>query len=158
MKQITIPEGITTIENAAFRYCEQLTSVVLPSTLRTMRDSAFAGCHALTSLSVAEGNPYFISQNNNVIRISDSTLVASASDVVPEDVKRIQAGTFYISQIKQITLPLSLTEIEDYVFELCDNLTDVYYAGTKEQWAKITIGVQNDPILNATIHYSSTAP
>jgi hypothetical protein len=107
---------------------------------------------------VAEGNPYFISQNNSIIRISDSTLVASASDVVPEGVKRIQMGTFYTSQIKQITLPLSLTEIEYYTFDLCDNLTDVYYAGTAEQWAKVKIGEQNGSLLNATIHYSSTAP
>jgi hypothetical protein len=78
--------------------------------------------------------------------------------VVPEGVKRIPSGTFYTSQIKQITLPLSLTELEYGVFDSCDNLTDVYYAGTAEQWAKVKIGEQNEPLLNAKIHFSSTAP
>ena len=158
LTELVIPEGITDIQNSAFRYCRQLTSVVIPSTVKTIDREVFAGCHALTSLTVAEGNPYFTAQNNNIIRISDSTLVASASDVVPEGVKRIQTGTFYTSQIKQITLPLSLTEIEEFTFDYCENLTDVYYAGTAEQWAKVKIGEQNESLLNAKIHFSSTAP
>ena len=36
---------------------------------------------------------------------------------------------------------------------MCSKLSDVYYYGTEEEWKSITIGMNNDPLLNATIHY-----
>ena len=44
------------------------------------------------------------------------------------------------------------------LFVSCDNLTDVYYPGTEEDWNNIEIQDDNDPLLNATIHYNSTGP
>ena len=38
------------------------------------------------------------------------------------------------------------------------NLTDVYYAGTQEQWNEIVIESGNDMLRTATIHFESTMP
>ena len=38
-------------------------------------------------------------------------------------------------------------------FACCNNLKDVYYAGTKGQWKQISIEPGNVALLNATIHY-----
>ena len=35
----------------------------------------------------------------------------------------------------------------------CDGLTTVNYRGTQEQWNAITIGSDNDSLLNATINF-----
>lgn len=52
-------------------------------------------------------------------------------------------------------LPKSLVEVGNYATYKLPALT-VYYAGTKEEWAKINIkqtGNANDRLVNATIHY-----
>ena len=53
-----------------------------------------------------------------------------------------------------MTLPVSITLISDYAFSNCEYLSDIYYAGTQEQWDKINIKSHNGALTNATIHYS----
>jgi hypothetical protein len=158
MTEIVIPEGVREIRNAAFRSCENLTSITLPSTLETFGFYVFDYCPAVNTINIAEGNPYLTVRDNALIRRSDNTLIVSTSDVVSEGVKKLCEYAFLRSTITQITLPLSLTEIGNSAFNQCNQLTDVYYAGTPEQWATIKIGTMNVPLLNAKIHYSSTAP
>lgn len=40
----------------------------------------------------------------------------------------------FISSMKVIIIPDSITEIQGGIFKNCNNLQDVYYTGTKEQW------------------------
>ncbi len=62
-------------------------------------------------------------------------------------------GTFAgCTSLTTVTLPQSLKEIESSVFYETDNLTDVYYGGTKKQWADIKIGDRNLGLANAVIH------
>ncbi len=74
-------------------------------------------------------------------------------------------GTCYVSGIGSCTdtdiiIPStspdgdSVTSIGDWAFEDCTSLTDVYYTGSKEDWAKIEIGDHNSPLKNANIHYN----
>jgi hypothetical protein len=35
-------------------------------------------------------------------------------------------------------------------------LSTVYYSGTEEQWAQVSIGVGNDCLTSATIHYNAS--
>ncbi|MCF0211961.1 MAG: leucine-rich repeat domain-containing protein [Bacteroidales bacterium] len=48
----SIPEGITTICDEAFRFCEGVSSVTIPNTVTTIGQGAFAECYSLTSVSV----------------------------------------------------------------------------------------------------------
>ena len=57
-----------------------------------------------------------------------------------------KVSTFYI--------PGSVSEIRHSAFEECISLSDVYYAGTEEEWALIEIGSGNEILNNATIHYN----
>ncbi|MCQ2188964.1 MAG: leucine-rich repeat domain-containing protein [Paludibacteraceae bacterium] len=61
MKSITIPTeaeingkkySVTAIEDYAFTYCEQLTSVEIPSSVTSIGSNAFNGCRGLTKLTV----------------------------------------------------------------------------------------------------------
>ena len=42
-------------------------------------------------------------------------------------------------KLKRITIPKSITRIEENAFRGCDSLEDVYYEGTLEEWRKIDI-------------------
>ncbi len=58
--------------------------------------------------------------------------------------------------LTSITIPDSVKVITEYSFDDCDNLTDVYFVGTQEQWDAIEIydqGNGNDNLLNAALHF-----
>ena len=60
----------------------------------------------------------------------------------------------FLINLKEVIIPVSLTNIYSYAFRTDENITDIYYAGTEEQWNSITIEKENDSILNATKHYN----
>lgn len=55
LKEITFPEGLTTIDDLAFYYCTQLENTVLPENLKFLGNSAFYACDSLTEITVPEG-------------------------------------------------------------------------------------------------------
>ena len=44
--------------------------------------------------------------------------------------------------------------IDENAFEYCDNLQNVYFRGSEEQWNQITIAAYNEPLSNATVHFA----
>ena len=50
MKEIIIPEGITSIDEGAFEGCADLTKITLPSSLKLIRRNAFVGCENLKTV------------------------------------------------------------------------------------------------------------
>lgn len=55
IKTLFIEEGITEIQEEAFKGCTMLTYVSLPSTLKEIKDKAFSGCIRLQSVTLQEG-------------------------------------------------------------------------------------------------------
>ena len=75
--------------------------------------------------------------------------------VIPDSVTSIGNGAFYFcTSLTRVTIPDSVTSIGDNAFISCTSLTDVYYTGSKEDWNKISIGLYNGCLTNATIHYN----
>lgn len=60
----------------------------------------------------------------------------------------------WCTNLTSVTIPNSMTEIKSCAFMGCDKLKDVYYDGSESEWKAISIGSDNKPLLNATIHYS----
>lgn len=69
------------------------------------------------------------------------------------DVRNIGQYAFYCNDITKITIPKSVTTIEQGAFGECYELTDVYYTGSEDDWNNISIGEKNEPLKNATIHF-----
>ena len=57
-------------------------------------------------------------------------------------------------RLTSVTIPENVTYIGDYAFNYCESLENVYFKGTKDQWAAISISSHNDALTNATIHYA----
>ena len=57
------------------------------------------------------------------------------------------------TNLKSISIPKSVKKITSGAFYGCKNLTDIYYAGTKVQWQKITVDSTNTVLNCASIHY-----
>ena len=126
LKNIVIPEGMSILPSGAFSDCTSLSDVTLPKTLTTIKFGAFSGCTALTGITL------------------------------PEGVTELMNGAFYgCTGLKHITIPKSLTTIGVNVFEGCSSLTDIYYNGTPESWAKLEDSVGGiERSVNSVIHYA----
>ena len=53
-----------------------------------------------------------------------------------------------------VFLPKSLCEISSSAFYGC-GITDVYYAGSREEWAGVTVADGNEALLTATFHFGA---
>lgn len=74
---------------------------------------------------------------------------------LPDTITEIGKGAFYQNDLREIYLPVSLLSIGENAFYDCANLTDIYYAGTEEQWSAISIADGNESLGNAVIHYQT---
>lgn len=75
--------------------------------------------------------------------------------VIKDGVTSIGSNAFFeCISIKSVTIPSSVTSIGEEAFCFCDSLTDVYYSGSRAEWATIVIGGWNSRIINANIVYA----
>jgi len=104
---ITIPEGVTSIGEKAFHWCWQLKRISLPDSLTSIGDHAFSGCSYLTSIHISENHPAFYLENNLLIS-KEGTLIWCPSNT------------------ESVTIPNSVTSIGDQVFSACKYLTSIH--------------------------------
>lgn len=151
---ITIPGEIdgyrvTQIADSAFRYCG-FNRVTLPSTIDKVGEYTFYDCDYLKEVSLK--NTGLVSLSANMFA-GDNEL---ARVVLPSQLQEIGERAFYwCNQMTAITLPKSVTTIEDSAFEGCQVLSDVYYEGSEDEWNEIAIGTKNDRLTGATFHFDS---
>ncbi len=56
--------------------------------------------------------------------------------------------------LSRISIPDTITKIDEGAFSACDALTDVYFDGTAEQWGSIDFTKHNEDLLNALVHFA----
>ena len=121
---VSLGNNISDIPREIFSGCNNLKNVILPNKLTKIPENAFRSCNNLNNLTI------------------------------PNNVNSIGNSVFYgCTKLASITIPNSVTSIGDNAFRSCTSLTSVYYAGTEDEWNKITIGDCNEYLTNATIHY-----
>ncbi|MBR3553901.1 MAG: leucine-rich repeat domain-containing protein [Clostridia bacterium] len=92
--EITIPEGVTQIENKAFENCTSLKTVNIPSTLMSCQYDAFNGCEDVT-VNCHESNYQFFA----VYGFSDNIHVNVVdSDMTPEQTHKMNTLVDFIKQ------------------------------------------------------------
>lgn len=147
--ELYLPESINAIGAYAFQGCEGLTGALnLPSGISYIGSAVFNGCSGLTGT---------ISIPKNVQYIGDwafrDCIGFTGKLVVPSNVVVIDEYAFAgCAGIEQAEIPADLQLIGEGAFEDCASLADVYYAGSLNQWNQISIGANNAPLLNATLH------
>jgi hypothetical protein len=102
IKTVTIPSTVTEISSRAFRDCTNLTTVNLPTGLSAIPASCFSGCASLTTVNNLQ-------YNNNLTTIS--------------------TYAFNKTSLTDITIPSSVTTINDNAFGYITSLSTVTFKG-----------------------------
>ncbi len=169
----SIPEGVLTVESAAFAYCNGLTDVTFPSTLTKLSNKAFDHCEGLVSVKLPEGITKIENDTFNICKNLKSVEIPSTVEaigdyafdecaaleklVLPEGLVSIGRYTFEgCAVLESVAMPSSVTSIGNYAFNRCAQLEHVYYTGSEADWALIKIGNNNAPLLDANIYFDVT--
>ena len=171
---VTFCDSLETISEEAFSYCFNLKDLILPENLyfigksafietgiirvdisenvSDIGDCAFSGCESLVSIEVADGNNDYSSVDgalynknqtrflccpagkrsielaDSVVQIAEGAFLYAEkinTITLPESVSRIEDEAFNGTSIKQITIPKNVTFIGDYVFYGCTKLLNI---------------------------------
>ena len=144
----TIPDSVTSIGYDAFCNCKSLTSVTIPDSVTSIGEYAFYNCTSLTSVT-------FPDSVTSIGKYAFCDCSSLTSVTIPDSVTSIVGSAFAgCTSLTNVTIPDSVTSIGDWAFSGCRSLTDVYFTGTESAWNSIAIGIANDALENANIHYN----
>ena len=133
LASIVIPNSVTRIGSGAFRNCSSLTSVEISNSITSIGRSAFEGCTGLKEVHISDlaawckiafadscANPLYHAKN---LYLNGELL---KDIVIPDGVTEIKNYAFYnCINITNLTIPNSVTDIGDYAFSNCTGLTSI---------------------------------
>ena len=148
VKDVVIPEGVTSIGAYAFFGGTDITSVTLPGTLTSTGNYSFGGCTGLTAVRISDLASYCgisfgtdtplsyahklylngeevageVNLPDGITSVSDAAFEACTgitSVVIPEGVTSIGRAAFKSTTITSVTLPGSVTSIDAEAFNNC---------------------------------------
>ncbi len=139
LTSVTIPNSVISIGVYAFGNCISLTSVTIPDSVTSIGNNAFYLVNNITYSGTATGSPWGALSLNGYVDgdfiYSDSTkttltrYIGSATNVtIPNSVTSIENSAFSnYSGLTSITIPNSVTSIGEYAFSGCSGLTTLNF-------------------------------
>ena len=130
IKDLTIPDGITSINDFAFCGGENFATVTIPNSVTSIGEEAFMECSGLTSVHITDlekwckitfngSNPLLYAQhlflNDEEIKVLE----------IPDGITSVNDYAFEGGIFSDVTIPNSVTSIGEYAFSHCSSLTTI---------------------------------
>jgi hypothetical protein len=118
---ITIPQGVTRIEENTFFANRRITSYTIPASVTYIAQRGLGSGFMLESIYVDEDNPNYYVENNALIeRDSKILLLGTKNTIIPDDVVEIGIAAFHFAAYAQnaqpLVIPNSVKIINDAAF------------------------------------------
>ena len=114
IKNLEIPDSVTSLKENAFFQCTSLTSIRIPASVTFIDYRAFKGCWNIESIIVDENNENYDSRDNcNAIikKENNALILGCVNTVIPSSVNSIGPKAFAGSQLKEIEIPSGVISI-----------------------------------------------
>ena len=134
VKDLVIPNSVTSIGEYAFHNCSGLTSVTIPNSVKSIGDEAFYRCDGLTSVHISDivawCNIDFLDNTSNPLYNAHHLYLdgEEVKDlVITNSVTNIGDNAFSgCSGLTSVTIPNSVKSIGGNAFSGCSGLTSVH--------------------------------
>ena len=117
IKNLVIPNSVTTIADAIFANCQSITSLTISNSVKNIGEFAFSGCANLAKVTIG----------NNVESIGQGAFSGCTSlpyIVIPDNVTSMGSGVFSCCYgLTNVTIGNGLKEISDLTFSYCKALS-----------------------------------
>ena len=132
---INLTSKIKKIGCYAFQNNKLACEINIPASMKEMGCNIWSYNSGITAFNVADGNEYFKSIDN-ILFSNDGTILYAYpparenldySYQVPYGVTTIRGGAFYGCKMTHVTLPSTLTTIENAAFAEADNMTEMTF-------------------------------
>ncbi|MBR2779132.1 MAG: leucine-rich repeat protein [Firmicutes bacterium] len=174
LKEITIPDNVETVGKETFSRCDQLKEIEFGNSVKSIGNGAFYDCKVLESVilphnleTIGSGAFQRCSSLKEII-IPDSVTSLGAGTFqecsklnyvrIPMSVKVLSSGLFEYSALEYLSMPSSVTHIENYAFHGCEGLKAIEYYGTEAQLNALDVGEWNDILFEADWYLTDRYP
>lgn len=143
LTDITLPEGLTELGYRVFEDCFSLPRINIPDGVAAIRQKAFSGCYSLEEV--------IISENCKIDHIGPDAFYGCSLQkgfVFPDSVRMIGVRAFQYAWLTSITIPASVTKIDNSAFLDCLELREIIFEGDAPQ-----IGQNAFSYVHATAYY-----
>ncbi len=176
--EVNLPDSVEVIGKDAFRQSERLKTVNLGNGVTSVEAGAFDSCGNLENISIPDSimrfefNNFVLNENlkfneyknclylgneqNPYTVLVDVATEEETSYEIHGDTKLVYNGAFaWCRRLESITIPKTVTEIENYAFYECENLKTVYFTGTRGEWEVLLYnsGTNNPVLKTVTVHF-----
>lgn len=133
LKEITIPDSVTSIGKECFGECESLEKISFGKKVKTIGDGSFLKCQSLKNITVNAKNEFFTTRRGGLYQKKKKVLCfcydRSRKATIEKGTKRIGTLAFADhNELREITIPASVTVIGGGAFYQCKNLRKVTFA------------------------------
>ncbi|MFI3329392.1 MAG: leucine-rich repeat domain-containing protein [bacterium] len=129
LRNIVLPKGLKVLGDNVFSMCDSLNDVFIPSSVELIGSECFSECISLINLTVDQDNKHYTATEGFLFTKDLTEILYSQKErhsvFLPTELKSINAFTFKLNTLKDITLPSNLLSIGEYAFFNCKSLTHV---------------------------------
>lgn len=129
IREVILPDTLTYLGQSAFNSCSALTTLRIPAGVTSIGKFAFTNDNALVNFTCDPANPSYTVEGGVLYDKAKTTVLAvpaAAQVTLPETVTAVDDYAFYWNQnLTRLSLPDSVIRIGEGAFGECSNLTQL---------------------------------
>lgn len=119
LKNIELPDSIEQLGSGVFFFCDSLEEIRLPSGIEKIQEMTFSCCNNLKTVTLPE-------KLKTIEEDSFHSCINLEEITFPNGLESIGESSFYMSGLKKVLIPDSVSLIDSGAFSSCSKLTKVF--------------------------------